>query len=333
MQFGMPTLIENHTLEDNIRLCRRLGLQFLELNMNFPEYQIHELESIDRFYQSADEAGLYYTIHLDENCNIADFNMLVADAYLETIRRTIEAAKRLIPLRDKYGYPLRSEQRKPLQNEHGTPLRDEQGKPLQNEYGTPLQDERGKLSELGQGIESQPLVLNMHMHHGIYITLPDRKVQMYDRDFDTYMKSFIRFRSLCEEWIGDSDIIITIENTDGFRSYEKKAIEYLLGSDKFGLTWDIGHSKAAGENDVPFIMEHSGRLRHFHIHDGIAESIGQKGRNHLALGDGEINIQERLSIAEERNARCVLETKTITALEKSVEYLNELYSKEQYSKE
>jgi hypothetical protein len=24
-------------------------------------------------------------------------------------------------------------------------------------------------------------------NHGIYITLPDRKVQMYDRDFDTYM--------------------------------------------------------------------------------------------------------------------------------------------------
>lgn len=39
MQFGMPTLIENRTLEDNIRLCKKLGLQFLELNMNFPEYQ------------------------------------------------------------------------------------------------------------------------------------------------------------------------------------------------------------------------------------------------------------------------------------------------------
>ena len=26
MQFGMPTLIENRTLADNIALCRRLGL-------------------------------------------------------------------------------------------------------------------------------------------------------------------------------------------------------------------------------------------------------------------------------------------------------------------
>jgi hypothetical protein len=37
MQYGMPTLIENRTLEDNISLCSSLGLQFIELNMNFPE--------------------------------------------------------------------------------------------------------------------------------------------------------------------------------------------------------------------------------------------------------------------------------------------------------
>lgn len=273
MQFGMPTLIENGTLEDNICLCKKLNLQFLELNMNFPEYQLHKLEHTDEFYRAADEASLYYTIHLDENLNIADFNLLVANAYLETVKRTIEAAKKLLPLRDKYGE------------------------------------------------ESQPLVVNMHMHHGIYITLPDRKVQMYDRDFDVYFKSFIKFRALCEEWIGSSDILVSIENTDGFREYEKKAIEYLLESPKFGLTWDIGHSMAAGEADVPFIMRHFNQVRHFHIHDGIAKNDKQNGRNHLALGAGEINIQQRLSMADDRNARCVLETKTIAALKKSVEYL------------
>lgn len=273
MQFGMPTLIENGTLEDNIGLCKKLDLQFLELNMNFPEYQLDKLEHTDKFYSAADQAGLYYTIHLDENLNIADFNPLVANAYLETVKRAVEAAKRLIPLRDKYGD------------------------------------------------KSQPLVVNMHMHHGIYITLPDRKVQMYDRDFDVYFHSFLKFRALCEEWIGVSDIVVSIENTDGFRGYEKRVIEYLLESPKFGLTWDIGHSKATGETDVPFIMEHANKLRHFHIHDGIAKSGNQEGRNHLALGDGEINIQERLSMADHRNARCVLETKTIAALKKSVEYL------------
>ena len=273
MQFGMPTLIENKTLEDNINLCSSLGLNFIELNMNFPEYQVDELEQNDRLIELADKAGIYYTIHLDENLNIADFNRLVSEAYLETVRRSIEVAKALLPLRDLYGDA------------------------------------------------SQPLTLNMHMHHGIYITLPDRKVQMYDRDFDTYMKSFSVFREKCEEWIGDSDIRIAVENTDGFREYEKKAIEFLLESSKFGLTWDIGHSKAIGEKDVPFIMSHQDHLIHFHIHDGSENPP----RNHLALGDGEIDIKDRLNLAKERNARCVLETKTIEALKKSVIWLKMWY--------
>ena len=155
------------------------------------------------------------------------------------------------------------------------------------------------------------------MNHGIYITLPDRKVQMYDRDFDTYMKSFAVFRARCEEWIGDADVMIAVENTDGFRDYEKKAIEFLLESPKFGLTWDIGHSKATGEKDVSFIKNHQEHLIHFHIHDGSEEPP----KNHLALGDGEIALADRLKLAENRKARCVLEKKTIEALKKSVQWL------------
>ena len=44
MDFGMPTLIENKDLGENIALCKELDLQFVELNMNFPMYQIPQLE-------------------------------------------------------------------------------------------------------------------------------------------------------------------------------------------------------------------------------------------------------------------------------------------------
>ncbi len=91
MQFGMPTLIENRTLQDNVNLCKRLNLQFIELNMNFPEYKVDKLEQIDDLIRIAEDAEIYYTIHLDENLNIADFNPLVTEAYLET--KTIEALK------------------------------------------------------------------------------------------------------------------------------------------------------------------------------------------------------------------------------------------------
>ncbi|MCR5735534.1 MAG: sugar phosphate isomerase/epimerase [Lachnospiraceae bacterium] len=269
MQFGMPTLIENKTLEDNITLCKSLGLMFIELNMNFPEYQADQLKREDYLIKTAQQAGIYYTIHLDENLNIADFNHLVSEAYLETVHLAVLTAKKLLVLKDRFGD------------------------------------------------SSQPFILNMHMNHGIYITLPDRKVQMYERDFDTYMKSFSDFRTKCEKWIGDSDVMIAVENTDGFRDYEKKAIEYLLESPKFGLTWDIGHSKATGEKDVPFIRDHQEKLIHFHIHDGSENPP----RNHLALGDGDIDLLNRLKLAQNRKARCVLETKTIEALRRSVEWL------------
>jgi len=273
MDFGMPTLIENKTLEENIALCKSLGLSFVELNMNFPEYQLDKIEDVKFFYAKAEAAGIYYTIHLDENLNIADFNPLVRGAYLETVRRTIEVAKHFVELKNKYG------------------------------------------------VEEQSLTINMHMHHGIYITLPDKKVQMYERDFDTYIAAFQEFVKLCEEWIGDADIKIAIENTDGFREYEKQAIETMLESDCFVLTWDIGHSKATKEVDAAFILAHKDKLKHFHIHDGRENPP----KNHLALGDGEINLSERLAMARECGARCVLETKTIEALKQSVEWLDQYY--------
>lgn len=79
------------------------------------------------------------------------------------------------------------------------------------------------------GDKNQSLIINMHMNPGIHITLPDRKVQMYDRDFDVYFEYFKNFRWLCKKWIGDADIKIAIENTDGFREYEK-TIEALKNS-------------------------------------------------------------------------------------------------------
>ena len=108
-----------------------------------------------------------------------------------------------------------------------------------------------------------------------------------------------------------------MENTNGFRSYEHKAVDLFLESPCFGLTWDIGHSKATGEKDVPFLLEREDRLIHFHIHDGTE----QPPRNHLALGDGEIDIPARLDLAEKHGCRCVLETKTVAALEKSAALL------------
>ena len=87
------------------------------------------------------------------------------------------------------------------------------------------------------------------------------------------------------------------------------------------LTWDIGHSKAVKEIDTPFLLEHRDALKHFHIHDGKENPP----KNHLALGDGEIDLVERLEMARQCNARCVLETKNIEALRTSVQWMSSCF--------
>ncbi len=258
MDFGMPTLIENKDLEENISLCKELGLQFIELNMNFPMYQIPQLEETAYLKKLARENGIYFTIHLDENLNVCDFNPLVAEAYMETTERAIRVAE---------------------------------------EIGAPL--------------------LNMHMNHGIYITLPDRKIRLFGEYREAYMAAIRKFREMCEETAGDSGVKVCIENTDGYQDFEKEAIDYLLESEMFALTWDIGHSHACDNVDEAFLMKRRDRLYHFHIHD--AKGTG----NHKTLGSGEINLAQRIGLAETNGCRCVVETKTIEALRQSVKWLGD----------
>ena len=43
INYGMPTLIETSTVEECAKLCAELGLDFIELNMNLPQYQLDKI--------------------------------------------------------------------------------------------------------------------------------------------------------------------------------------------------------------------------------------------------------------------------------------------------
>lgn len=138
---------------------------------------------------------------------------------------------------------------------------------------------------------------------------------MFEKYAAGYKESWKKFRAICEKAIDCSGIKICIENTNGYRDYEKSAIEFLLQSDVFGLTWDIGHSNAVANADEQFIITHKDKLFHVHLHDSIGKN------DHMPLGDGEIDLNQRLSTAEACQCSCVVETKTIAALKKSVSWL------------
>ena len=87
-EFGMPTLVELPSLEENARLAAALGLKFVEINMNLPMYQAHRLTR----ERLAPRNGVYFTLHLDEGLNPFDFNPLVREAYLRTAENTVRLA-------------------------------------------------------------------------------------------------------------------------------------------------------------------------------------------------------------------------------------------------
>ena len=89
VRYGMPTLFEADSVQRSVVLCRELGLDFVELNANFPAFGPHRLKGKElRTFED-----VFFTIHLDDGLNIADFNPLVAEAYCKTVEQTISLAK------------------------------------------------------------------------------------------------------------------------------------------------------------------------------------------------------------------------------------------------
>ena len=251
MNYGMPTLIELPDIEDCAALCRDLGLQFIEFNMNLPQYQPDTMDE-KKLARVAKEYGIFYTIHLDENMNVADFNPYVAEGYFRTVRETIELARRLeIP------------------------------------------------------------VLNMHLSRGVHFTLPDRKVFLFDRYREEYLRGIRAFRDMCAEAIGSAPIKICTENYTGYTAFQKEALDVLLESGCFGLTLDVGHNHCTDYVDEPVVMAHENRLHHIHMHD----VTGRK--DHQPLGTGDVELHKYFELARRNNCTVLLETKTIAGLKAS----------------
>lgn len=256
MDFGMPTLIELPAPAACAVLCRDLGLQFVELNMNLPQYQTDAMDAA-ALQRIAAQNGIYYTIHLDENLDPCNFNPRVSAAWTQTALDAVEMGKKL-----------------------------------------------------------QAPVLNMHLNRGVYFTLPEGKVFLYEQEKERYLTALTVFRDAITKAVEDSGICICVENTDGFdQAFLKEGLDRLLESPVFALTLDVGHDASIGGLDLPLILARKERLTHMHLHD----CAGKKA--HLPLGEGSVLVCERLSLAKEMGCRVVLETKTVEGLKKSVQWM------------
>lgn len=252
MDFGMPYLLEMQSIEECCVLAGELGLQFVELNAGFPACLVEKLDPAELHHLGC-KYGLYFTLHIEEECNPFAFNTMIRNAWLKSCRHAFDIAAAL-----------------------------------------------------------QMPIVNMHFPRGDYVTLPDRRVCLYDCYEEAFREGLITFRQMCEEALEGTSTRIAIENTSGWKAYEQRAIAYLLESQVFGLNLDMGHSHGIEDADEPFFRAHEDRLIHMHGHDALGK------KHHLALGDGEIDLAARFAWAKRQNARVVLETKTIEALRTSV---------------
>ncbi len=157
--------------------------------------------------------------------------------------------------------------------------------------------------------------LTMHLQPGTYSSVNGKKKYLYEHCKDHYLELVLTFRSFVDEMLQGKDVSICIENTSGFLPVQKEAIELMLQSEHFGLTFDIGHNYKAGGGDESFILMHDNKLKHFHIHDCSIKS------NHLAFGAGGLDLPRYLKMAEYYGCSAVAEVKESSALLRSKEYL------------
>ena len=94
MKLGMPALIEYDCFARNVELCRKLSLDFIEINMNLPYC---DLNKITAFVQNNEEMmdGIGITIHLPEEIDIASFHKTIRSGFLKFIKETIDISREL----------------------------------------------------------------------------------------------------------------------------------------------------------------------------------------------------------------------------------------------
>ncbi len=89
MKTGMPALIELSTIEDNIKLCKKLEFDFIELNMNFPYNMIHSVDSL-YLRNISKENNIEFTMHMPDDADIGSFYDDVRHGYLNLFLDTIK---------------------------------------------------------------------------------------------------------------------------------------------------------------------------------------------------------------------------------------------------
>jgi sugar phosphate isomerase/epimerase len=178
----------------------------------------------------------------------------------------------------------------------------------------------GRMREaLGWASQAGIKVINMHLSPGIYFTLPDRRVWIYERYEDDFTSNLWKAYHEMIPLAQASGVDICTENVNNFDlPHVAQAIEELCFLDSFHLTWDVGHDARSGFKEREVLLRHRDRIKHMHLHDYNGKS------DHQVPGTGMVDIRGMLEFAMEQDIRVLVETKTVDSLRLSVQAVRDL---------
>ncbi len=253
MKLGMPTLVEYARLEDNLELCRRLGLEFVEINMNLPVCN-PEATGYAELLRLKREYGVELTVHLPEELDLGSIHGAMRQGHVQRCKEAIDWASG---------------------------------------------------AEIG--------ILNLHLNPGVYFTLPDRKIWIYEAHQETYLANLTASYGELYPYAREKGVLLCIENACNFHlSFIREALDRLAVFPEFALTWDVGHDAKTGFAEGPVFAVYPDRLKHMHLHDFDGK------QDHARLYTGQVPVEDRLRLAEKKGIGAVVEVKTSQALEDSI---------------
>lgn len=159
-------------------------------------------------------------------------------------------------------------------------------------------------------------MINIHNIPGPVVTISGVKNYIYEKEYGEYISRLIRNLKRAESICTENGIDMVIENTN-IAEYMKKTYRDLYEAG-FSFNYDIGHDDNDKDMLWHILQELPLPLKEFHIHDGNRKTC------HLALGEGNINLQKFKALAIKNDVYAVLEVKSKQDLLVSVPYFRAL---------
>ena len=167
--------------------------------------------------------------------------------------------------------------------------------------------------------ESGVGLLNMHIIEGAKMTLPDKKVYIYDKYSDEFTNNFIKSINVLSKKARENNIILAIENSGNFgKRFIQDTLDEALKYPNIMLSWDTGHDAVSNFTDKEYLMAHKNKIGHMHLHDAAGT------KDHQVLFEGSLDIIGLLKFAETMDIRALIEVKTEDALIKSINKLRSI---------